>query len=116
MGYASILRAKEFWANKPLRKQLLNSAIDRLQQAHYLQLKIKANANLYWFVDGNLGYALFLSGDSVKGKNLTRNALKYGIEKAIEAQRADAKLFRVEPQDTRYQAMLNKLWANFGQK
>ena len=110
MGYASILRAKEFWVNKPLRKQLLNNAVDRLQQTHDLQLKMKVNPHLYWYVDGNLGYALFLSGDSSKGRKLTRDALKYGIEKAMEAQREDAKLFRVEPQDTRYEAMLDKLW------
>lgn len=110
-GYASILRAKEFWANKPLRQHLLESAIDKLQQADYLQVKMKANMSDYWYVNGNLGYALFLSGNPSKAKAFTKATLKMGGEKAFKAQQADAKLFRVEPQDTRYEALLTKLWA-----
>jgi hypothetical protein len=112
MGYASILRAKEFWANKPLRTQLLESAVDKLQLADDLQIKMKVNGSDYWYVNGNLGYALFLSGYQAKAKALTQTTLKLGGRKALEGQRKDAKLFRVEPKDTRYEAMLNKLWKN----
>jgi hypothetical protein len=112
MGYASILRAKEFWTNKPLRTQLLESAVDKLQLADDLQIKMKVNGSDYWYVNGNLGYALFLYGQREKAKKLTSATLKLGGSKALEGQRKDAKLFRVEPEDTRYEVMLNKLWKN----
>ncbi len=110
-GYASILRAKEFWANKPYRQQLLESAVDKLQQADYLQVGMNVNMSDYWYVKGNLGYALFLSGNPSKAKAITKASLKMGREKALSAQRKDAVLFRIEPQDTRYETLLTKLWA-----
>jgi hypothetical protein len=110
LGFANILRAKEFWKDKTLRDKLLRSAIVTLDRAASLRSKSANKDDLSVSIFGNLGYALFLLSRVNEAALWTSRCLNQGGNEALEGQRGDAKLFRVEPQDTRYEAMLNKLW------
>jgi tetratricopeptide (TPR) repeat protein len=109
-GHFSIVRAKEFWMQKPIREQLLKNAVDQLKLAETMQRKIEKNKSDHWYVYGNLGYALFLSGHTAQAKVASKTAVSLGGIAVLQSQRKDANNFRIEPQDSQYEALLNKLW------
>lgn len=59
---------------------------------------------------GNLGYALFLSGAIDEAEVHTRECLRLGPVTSLEAERNDARIHRVEPQDSEYEQLLDRLW------
>jgi tetratricopeptide (TPR) repeat protein len=109
-GHFSIVRAKEFWMQKPIREQLLKNAVDQLKLAETMQRKIEKNKSDHWYVYGNLGYALFLSGNTTQAMVASKTAVNLGGKAVLQSQHKDANNFRIEPQDSKYEVLLNKLW------
>ena len=59
---------------------------------------------------GNRGYALFLLGESGQARADLKQALRLGGEKALDWELEDAKLYRLEPQDTEFEKLIRELW------
>jgi hypothetical protein len=57
-----------------------------------------------------LGYSLFLAGQHQEAEAPTLECLQFGGKKMLDSQLADAKLHRVETEDSQYEELLNKLW------
>lgn len=106
LGYNRLLLAKQHWADAPLRTQYLTQA-----QADLERTSDQSSEALTVMVAGNLGYARFLSGQTEAAEALTRKCLHLGGEQGLRGQRADAQLHRVEPEDSAYEALLDRLWA-----
>jgi|GEM_PF-1748569 len=104
-AYSRILLAKKGWSAATERDALLLRAIEDAQRASEDRTN-EARGNCL----GNLGYALFLHRQQDEAEKATREALRLDGKKALDTQRADAQRFRVEPEDTHYEAMLTHLW------
>jgi tetratricopeptide (TPR) repeat protein len=102
----SVMLSKCEWQAETKRAYLLTIAIGDLR--HGLQQCVIGDREMLL---GNLGYALFLPGNLEKAELQTRECLRLGQAKSLEEQRGDAKLHRVEPQDSEYERLLDKLWA-----
>ncbi len=107
-GFAQIMLAKQRWAEATLRSEYLAAAVTVLQRS-LLECAKDDRA----MVSGNLGYAQFLSGQQEAAEAATLKCLQLGGQKSLDAQLADAKLHRVEPEDIDYEILLNRLWASF---
>ncbi len=105
-AFGRIISAKQHWQDVPRKTALLAAAIKGLESA----LLICADDDRA-VVSGNLGYALFLRGDHGAAVEPTRDCLKLGGGAALAAQQDDAKQQRVEPEDSDYEALLTRLWA-----
>ena len=105
LAFRQMISAKQHWQDS-LRKETLLTAIKGLESALLL-----CSDDARAMVSGNLGYALFLRGDRTAAMEPTRHCLKLGGETALSAQQEDAKLHRVEPEDSDYEALLTRLWA-----
>jgi tetratricopeptide (TPR) repeat protein len=104
-GFARIMVAKRCWKAEAERGLLLNQAIADLQCA----MQQYASEDIP-IVLGNLGYAFFLSSDSYQAELHARECLRRGREALLEHQRDYAKTHRVEPQDSKYERLLDRLW------
>ena len=88
-------------------EELLLAATDGLKRA----VLEHSEENLA-MTSGNLGYSLFLSGDRRAAEAPTLECLRLGGQKLLEAQRKDATLHRVEPEDSQYEELLE----NYGNR
>lgn len=104
-AFARMQLAKQNWEKSEEQQTLLTSGLFDLDKAK--ALVDQANAPM---VLGNLGYALFLSGDREKAEEPTRECLRLGGEEALSTQKKDAQENRVEPEDSEYEALLDRLW------
>jgi tetratricopeptide (TPR) repeat protein len=104
-GYQYLFKAKREWADPELRRARLETAITAFRGA----LKTIAS-EFRSVVLANLGYALYLHGDLEEARESTRQALELAGEPMLGSQRADTATSRVEPEDTRYEAMLDEIW------
>lgn len=104
-AYVRIMLAKQHWDLEAERRERLVQAIGDLQRA-----QSKSTSNDQAMVLGNLGYALHLGGAGEEAEQYTRECLRLGQEIALKAQREDARVHRVEPQDTEYEQLLEQLW------
>lgn len=105
LGFSQIMLAKESWSDEPLRQSWLLSATPIFERSASMRSSDDRAVIL-----GNLGYALFLAGQVQAARSPTFECLKLGGQKMLDAQRADAKLHRVEPVDTHYEQLLDELW------
>ena len=99
------MAAKQQWAEMTLRNECLADAEAGLQRAQ-LQCAHEDRAMIL----GNLGYAQFLLDKLDVATVSTKECLRLGGQEILTAQLADAKLDRVEPQDTDYEKMLSDIW------
>ena len=104
-SFNQIIQAKKHWADKPHRSYLLASAETALLRA----LSICAQGDRA-MVLGNIGYAKFLLGKEEEAEASTKECLRLSGQEIFEAQLADAKVHRVEPQDRDYEKMLTNVW------
>ena len=104
-GFKRIMLAKQQWEGDISRGQLLDLAIKSLYCAA-LHCKSDGRAMIL----GNMGYSLFLAGDLAAAAPPTLECLKLGGQEVLAAQRKDALLHRVEPEDSQYEALLDRLW------
>ena len=105
-GFNQILLAKQMWVDLAMRGKLLASATDGLQRA-----LLHCSKDERAMVLGNLGYAQFLAGEQANAHAATLECLQLGGQTMLDAQRADAKIHRVEDVDNAYEQMLDNLWA-----
>lgn len=110
-GFNRILLAKQCWPDEPRRVELLRAATTGLERA-VLQCSDEDRAMAL----GNLGYSLFLSGNRRTAEMPTLECLKLGGQDMLGAQRKDATLHRVEPEDSQYEELLNRLWQSLPPK
>ena len=106
-GFNQILLAKKNWGDCTKRLSYLNLANGGLQRA-----SLKLGDEIRAEVLGNLGYCLFLEGNSQSAKASTLECLALGGQKSLDEQRKIATLHRVEPEDSHYEELLNKLWVS----
>lgn len=104
-AFTRILQAKQDWQAETERRQLLALAIGDL---HCTQRQC-AEADRA-MVLGNLGYALFLSGEADQAEEPTRECLRLGGWESLQGQQDDAQRQRVEPLDAEYEKLLDRLW------
>ena len=102
-AFNAMLIAKEHWTDEVLRAQRLRQALTLLEAV------VAQSAQDAVFL-GNLGYCFFLLGEDDLARQWTAKCLQIGGAAQLEAQRGDARLHRVEPQDTAYEALLDELW------
>ena len=107
-AFSAMLLAKGNWNQVPLRAQHLQRALALLESL----VEQAINNPMY---SGNLGYCHFLLDNTAAARKWTQACLETGGEAQLEAQRGDAKLHRVEPQDTAYEALLDELWQQIRQ-
>jgi tetratricopeptide (TPR) repeat protein len=112
MGFCFLMQAKQKWIRKDERTKLLGTTIEKLQAALTSVSIVKTRAVIL----GNLGYCFFLSGKSTDAIAPTKECLLLGGQKSFDEQKTDAKQHRVEPEDTQYEALLDKLWAELKTK
>jgi tetratricopeptide (TPR) repeat protein len=105
LGFGQVMLAKEHWLDEPLRQSRLSSAKTVLERAVSM-----CGPDDRAMFQGNIGYALFLMGQVEAARAPTLDCLKLGGQKAMDAQRGDAKLHRVEPEDVAYEKLLDELW------
>jgi tetratricopeptide (TPR) repeat protein len=103
-GFSRILLSKLHWKDETRRKELLVAAISVLKRAE-VEGKNKERA----LILGNLGYAQFLCDQRDEAIVATRACLEEGGRLALEAQRVDANLYRLEPEDSEYEQLLIEL-------
>jgi tetratricopeptide (TPR) repeat protein len=110
-AFARILQAKQGWQDKTERLELLALAIGDLErvQERYVEAEMAV-------VLGNLGYALFLIEEADQAEEKTRECLRLGGEKSLHEQSADAQIHRVEPLDSDYEKLLDRLWGELNRK
>jgi tetratricopeptide (TPR) repeat protein len=104
-AFLRMMEAKQHWQAEAERGLLLAHAIADLRRAK--QQCANEDAAM---VLGSLGYALFLSAESDEAEMHARECLRLGREASLEGQRDDAKMHRVEPQDSDYERLLDRLW------
>ena len=104
-GFSHLLYAKQNWPNEMERHERLSMAINDFRRAHE-----HCASDDRPMLHGNLGYALFLYGAVEEAMSHTRQCLDLGLENSLISQHMDAKLHRVEPQDTEYEQLLDRLW------
>jgi TolA-binding protein len=110
-AFRKIVLSKQQWTNLGNRTSYLKEALIKLERS----LKI-CNAEDTALVQGNYGYALFLFGNKESAETHTLICLQLGGDKLLEAQRADAKMYRLEPEDTEYEALLEACWQKLNPK
>jgi hypothetical protein len=111
--FQKILQAKQAWMDRPHRETLLlevtNSLSDALEKLNELKLSVpKGDEAMMW---GDLGYALFLLGETDRASQATWECLQLGRSLQLEAQRNAAQQHRIEPEDTAYESMLTTIEA-----
>ena len=106
-GFNQIRLAKQSWTEGTLRSDLLASAATALQRA-----LLHCDKDNRAMILGNLGYAQFLSGQTDAAEASTKECLQLGGQKLFDRQLADAKLHRVEPQNSDYEKMLLNIFKN----
>ncbi len=104
-AFFHLLQAKRHWQTETERRNLLALAINDLGRAK----QQCANDDLATVL-GNLGYALFLSGEVDEAEVNTLECLRLGQVASLEGHRGDARMHRVEPQDSEYEQFLDRLW------
>ena len=104
-GFCLLMKAKQHWTSVESRTHQLGQALVCLERA-LTQCNAEDKAMIY----GNIGYAQFLQGNTHEAETRTRECLRLGRERMLQAQRADAQQHRVEPEDTQYEALLERLW------
>ncbi len=104
-AFCRVLSAKRVWRHETERRDLLTLAIKDLDRA-----QLNSEEAGLPMVLGNLGYARFLAGEVDQALEPTRECLRLGGLKSLEAQRKDAQTERIEPQDSEYEALLDQLW------
>ena len=104
-SFTQVLFAKERWTERAIREANLAIAEHAARRA-LLLCSNDARANLL----GGLGYVQFLSGKLVDARITTQECIRLGGKKVLDVQLADAKLHRVEPQDSDYEKMLAEIW------
>ena len=104
-AFRRILSAKKIWTDGHSRIALLDNAIASLE-------RVAENCadDMRAMVFGNLGYASYLRDNKIAAVESTKKCLQLGGEELLAGQRADAKLHRVEPEDTDYEKLLEQLW------
>jgi hypothetical protein len=104
-AYCRLMQAKQSWADAPARTAALRRAVADLR------LALEA-CDPQWkvMVLGNLGYALFLTGDELNAARETQECLRLGGADALNGQRSDAAAHRLPVEDTAYEDMLTRLW------
>jgi tetratricopeptide (TPR) repeat protein len=108
LGFTFMLYAKQNWSDSEDKAKHLASAFDNLKNA---LMKLPFDHEYRRTTLGNMGYCLFLRGEINLAVEPTKACLDLGGINSFDAQKADAKLYRVEPEDTQYEALLDKLWA-----
>ena len=104
-AYLRSLQAKQHWQTGTEHSNLLALAISDLGRA-----KQQCANDRLPEVLGNLGYALFLSGAIDEAEVHTRECLLLGQMASLEWQRGNTQMHRVEPQDSEYERLLDRLW------
>jgi len=104
-AYSRMMRAKQNWADRETRTALLARALPDLRRA----LTICEEQRRVMIL-GNLGYALFLSGDEMGSARETQACLQLGGKAALAGQLADAAEHRLAKEDAEYEDMLQRLW------
>ncbi|WP_141758734.1 hypothetical protein [Duganella sp. HH105] len=110
VGFKKLMNAKEQW-HTDARHGLLTEAINSFDEARNF-----VNASNRATVLGNLGYVYHLIGNDIKAEKYTSDCLEDGKEQSLQAQQGDAKLHRVEPEDSAYERMLERLWQKISTK
>jgi tetratricopeptide (TPR) repeat protein len=108
-AFNNMMLAKTHWADESQRVQRLRKAILHLKEA-------LGQSPEDAVMSGNLGYCLFLLGEAEPARKWTRACLEAGGEAQLDGQRSDARKHRVEPLDTKYEALLNELWSQVQSK
>lgn len=104
-AFHQIMLSKQQWTSLANRTSYLREALIKLERSLKL-LKAEDTA----MVQGNFGYAHFLLGNNELAEAHTLTCLKLGGEELLTGQRADAKMYRLEPEDTEYEALLEACW------
>ena len=104
-GFTKISGAKERWTETSLREDNLRTAESELNSA----LTICGDQRRASIL-GYLGYAQFLRDKRADAELTTEHALRLGGKKSLEERHDNAKLHRLEPQDTDYEKMLTEIW------
>ncbi len=104
-GYCRMMQAKQAWADAGARTALLRQATTELRGA--LE---RCEERWKVMVLGNLGYALFLSGDELGAVRETQECLRLGGIDALQGQRSDAAAHRIAERDADYEDMLKRIW------
>lgn len=110
-GFHRILLAKQMWQDAATRNEHLSVAAAGLQRA-----LAQCGEHDQAMILGNLGYCLFLAGQHLAAEQPTLECLKLGGQDTLGAQRKDATLHRVEPEDSQYEVLLNRLWQSLPPK
>jgi tetratricopeptide (TPR) repeat protein len=105
-GFNLLLLSKLHWKEYDIRATQLADACTALSQA-----STKCGAADKAMVLGNLGYAHWLLNQLDLAKKYTEECLQLGGVTSLDAQRKDALMNRVEPEDTAYETMLAEVWA-----
>jgi tetratricopeptide (TPR) repeat protein len=104
-SFCRIMQAKQEWVNTTARALLLRRAVTDLRRALECCEEIRKVMVL-----GNLGYALYLSGDELNAARETQECLRLGGADALQGQRSDAAMHRLEVEDAAYEEMLTRIW------
>jgi tetratricopeptide (TPR) repeat protein len=111
-SFARLMLAKQCWSDTKSRNDLLDTAIYGFEHGLQLSTATKNRTQLF----GNLGYCQYLRGNHSAAIELTTDGLRLGGFELLEEQRADATMHRVEPIDTEYEALLQKIWGELHPK
>jgi tetratricopeptide (TPR) repeat protein len=104
-AFARILQAKQDWEAETERHQLLSLAMGDLDHAQKWCAEVD-RVNVY----GTFSYAMFLSGEVGKAEESSRECLLLGGSRSLQEQRDNAQTQRVEPVDSEYEKLLDRLW------
>ena len=109
-GLTKIMHAKQCYKMDEARHlALLSEALLSLNRSLAI-----CSIGLRAFVYGNLGYVQFLAGQNEDAIAFTRQCLHLGGSEMLAAQRADARAYRIESIDSRYEKLLNSVWIELG--
>ncbi len=107
IGFTSLLKAKQNWADFDQRSNLLDISLINFESA--LKLSNDHNRSV---ILGNKGYTLFLLDRKDDAKIATEACLKQGGVNALNTQLSDAKIDRVDVVDSAYEESIKELSAN----
>ena len=110
-GFHRILLTKQMWQDAATRNEHLSVAAAGLQRALAQYGEHEKAMTL-----GNLVYSLFLAGQHLAAEQPTLECLKLGGQDTLRAQRKDATLHRVEPEDSQCEVLINRLWRSLPPK
>ncbi|WP_141753376.1 hypothetical protein [Duganella sp. HH101] len=110
VGFTKLMNAKQQW-HTDARRGLLTEAINSFDEGR--TFVNASNGTALW---GNLGYSYHLIGNDSEAEKYTTHCLEHGKEQSLQAQQDDAKLHRVEPEDSAYERMLERLWQKISTK